>query len=54
VLVTTDGRTWQRVSPPADVDLVGVRARDALRAVVTARGGRQFATTDGGRTWTRH
>jgi hypothetical protein len=51
VLVTTEGRAWQRVSTPADVDLVGVRARDASAAVVTARDGRRFATTDGGRTW---
>jgi photosystem II stability/assembly factor-like uncharacterized protein len=51
VLVTTDGHTWVRVSRPADVDLVGVDAPSALAAVVVARDGRRFSTTDGGRRW---
>lgn len=51
VLVSVDGRTWQRVSAPADVDLVRVAARDANTAVVSARDGVQYSTTDRGRTW---
>jgi len=55
ILRTTDGVQWQRVAPPqgtATTDWVGVEARDALNATVTADDGRRFSTTDGGRTWT--
>jgi hypothetical protein len=51
VLRTTDGRTWETVSPPAPVDLVSVSARDGLVAAVVAADGRRFSTSDGGRTW---
>jgi hypothetical protein len=52
VLVTTDGATWQRRSIPGSPDLIGARAVDARAATVTTADGRQFATLDGGATWT--
>ncbi len=52
VLLTTDGSSWNRTPLPAAVDLVSVVATDARTASVTAIDGRQFQTTDGGRTWT--
>ncbi len=51
VLVTSDGRTFRRVSLPESVQLVSVIATDALRATVTAVDGRMFSTIDGGLTW---
>ncbi|MCL6480863.1 MAG: hypothetical protein K6U02_03975 [Firmicutes bacterium] len=51
VLRTTDARTWQKLSVPADVDLVRIVARDDRAATVVAADGRAFATQDGGRSW---
>ena len=51
VLLTTDGRSWQRLTFPESVDLTTVRALDARRATVTTADGRTFTTTDGGLTW---
>jgi len=51
VLLSTDGRTWQRVSVPEPVNLVSVRASDAANATVAAADGRTFTTADGGKTW---
>lgn len=51
VLLTTDGRTFRRVSLPERVELVRVTAEDDLRATVTAADGRRFSTVDGGLTW---
>ena len=51
VLLTTDGRTFRRVSLPEAVQLVSVTAEDNLRATVTAADGRRFSTVDGGLTW---
>jgi len=51
VLLTTDGRTWQRVPFPETIDLTSIRAADAANAEVTAADGRTFTTNDGGRTW---
>ena len=51
VLRTTDGEHWEKVTPPAAVDLVGIEARDAKHATVTAADGRKFWTEDGGKTW---
>jgi hypothetical protein len=51
VLLSTDGRTWQRLPFPENVDLVSVRARDARAATLTARDGRKFSTADAGGTW---
>lgn len=52
VLLSTDGRTWQRLAFPEAVDLIAVRATDARTASVTASDGRQFTTRDAGKTWT--
>ncbi len=51
VLRTTDARTWQKLSVPADVDLVRIVARDDRAATVVTADGRAFATQDGGRSW---
>jgi photosystem II stability/assembly factor-like uncharacterized protein len=51
VLRTLDGERFEAVSTPAVVDLVAIRAEDALRAAVTAADGRVFTTTDGGASW---
>lgn len=53
VLLTTDGRRFERKSFPEAVDLNGVLAKDARSASVTAADGRIFSTADGGTTWTR-
>jgi len=52
VLLSTDGRSWRRLAPPASIDLLSVRATDGAQAVVTAADGRAFATADAGVTWT--
>ena len=51
VLLTTDGRQWQRRPFPEQVDLVAVMARDARSATVTTRDGRRLETLDAGATW---
>ena len=51
ILLTTDGRRWQRVPLSEPVDLVAVQAADARTATVSAGDGRRFRTTDGGTTW---
>ncbi len=48
VLLTTDGRQWQRLTFPVAVDLAAVQATDARTATVTAVDGRRFTTVDGG------
>ena len=53
IVRTIDGRAWQRVRFPEPLDFTAVVAGDARTATVTAADGRQFATTDGGTTWTR-
>jgi hypothetical protein len=53
IIRTIDGRAWQRVRFPESLDFTVVVAGDARTATVTAADGRQFATTDGGTTWTR-
>jgi hypothetical protein len=53
VLLTTDGKTWTRTTTPDATDLSAVRASDARNATVTTADGREFTTTDGGRTWLR-
>jgi hypothetical protein len=52
ILLTTDGRKWKTISPPADADFVYVEAADAFSATVTTTDGRKFTTNDGGRHWT--
>lgn len=51
VLLTSDGERWERRPFPEATDLVAVSATHVSHATVTARDGRRFATTDGGRTW---
>jgi hypothetical protein len=51
VLVTRDGRTWERVAFPQAIDLAAILAVDGSNATVTAADGRVFTTTDGGKTW---
>jgi photosystem II stability/assembly factor-like uncharacterized protein len=51
VLLTTDGRTWRRLSFPVAAELTAVQATDARRAAVTTQDGRRFTTLDGGATW---
>lgn len=51
ILRTIDGEHWERVAPPAAVDLVSVQARDSQSASVTTADGRTFVTEDGGQTW---
>lgn len=53
VLLSTDARTWQRVSFPENADLVAVSATDASTATVTTMDGRKFTTSDAGATWDR-
>jgi hypothetical protein len=52
VALTTNGRTWERLTFPEAIDLVGVRAIDENQATVTAADGRTFSTADRGLTWT--
>ncbi len=53
VLLTTDGKTWQRVPFPEPTDLRAVSATDARAAKATTLDGRVFQTFDGGTTWQR-
>jgi hypothetical protein len=53
ILLTTDGRAWRRITFIETADLTAVTSPDARTATVTTADGRQFGTTDGGRTWTR-
>ncbi len=53
VLRSTDGRTWQRLNPPTDADLVAVHAWNELSATVTAADRSEYETTDAGKTWRR-
>jgi hypothetical protein len=52
ILLTTDGKNWKTVTPPADADFVSVNATDASSATVTTTDDRKFATSDSGRHWT--
>ena len=51
IVLSTDGRRFQRVPFPEGVDLIAVNAVDAQIATVTTADGRRFSTADGGRTW---
>jgi hypothetical protein len=51
VLLSTDGRRWQRVAFPDEADLIAIQATDARTAIVTTADGRRFRTTDGGVSW---
>jgi hypothetical protein len=52
IVLTTDGRAWQRVKFSEPLDLTAVTSTDARTATVTLANGRRFVTTDGGRSWT--
>ena len=52
VLLTTNGREWQRVAFPERVDIIAIQAVDGRAATVTTADGRTFRTADGGVTWT--
>jgi hypothetical protein len=51
IVLSTDGRTWQRVPFREGKDLTSIRASDAVNATVLTADGRTFITTDGGKTW---
>ena len=51
VLLSTDGRRWQRLAFPDGADLIAIQATDARTAIVTTADGRRFRTTDGGISW---
>lgn len=52
VLLTTDGAHWMRIGAPGDQDWIGVRAMDALHAVIWDKDHQNtFSTSDGGKTW---
>jgi photosystem II stability/assembly factor-like uncharacterized protein len=51
ILRTIDGEHWQRIDSPTPQDLIAIFATDPSDATVTAADGKQFATTDAGRTW---
>lgn len=51
ILLTTDGKSWRKIPPPAEADFVAVTASDASSAAVTAADGRTFRTADGGQSW---
>jgi photosystem II stability/assembly factor-like uncharacterized protein len=53
VLLTTDGRRFDRLPFAEPVDLAAVQAIDARTATVTTADGRRFRSGDGGHTWTR-
>jgi hypothetical protein len=53
VLLTTDARTWRRLSAPTSEDLVGVEAASERTATVRTVSGQSFHTTDAGVSWAR-
>jgi hypothetical protein len=56
---TADGQHWEKIAPPPASasasgtfpDWIGVAARNAETATLTASDRRQYATEDGGKTW---
>ena len=48
---TSDGETWTRVRGPSSDTLLAVVATGPDAATVTTEDGRQFTTTNAGRTW---
>ncbi len=51
VLVTKDGRTWQRIKFPEPVDLRRITASDANVASIVTADGRTVTTINAGTTW---
>ena len=52
VLMTSNGKTWHTIDPPASADFVAVAASGASSATITADDGRRFETRDRGKHWT--
>jgi photosystem II stability/assembly factor-like uncharacterized protein len=52
VLLSTDGKKWRAIEPPANADFVAVDASDAASATVTSGDGHKFETSDAGQHWT--
>jgi hypothetical protein len=52
VLLSTDGKKWRAIEPPANADFVAVDAADAVSATVMSGDGRKFETSDAGKHWT--
>jgi photosystem II stability/assembly factor-like uncharacterized protein len=52
-MLSTDDRSWRRITFPEATALVSVTAIDDKSATVTTVDGRKFGTTDGGVTWER-
>lgn len=48
---TNAGKTWEAATLPQPVNVTAVRAPSATTAIVTSADGRQFRTTDQGKTW---
>lgn len=51
ILLTTDGKHWQTIVPPAQADFVRVTAENASSATVATADGQRFQTSDGGNHW---
>jgi len=51
ILLSKNGKSWKKISPPAEIDLTGITALDDRSAVVTAADGRKFSTIDAGKHW---
>jgi photosystem II stability/assembly factor-like uncharacterized protein len=51
ILRTKDGENWEKIAPPAPLDLTGIKAKDEKAATITTADGRSFSTRDGGKTW---
>ncbi|MGB9403828.1 MAG: YCF48-related protein [Candidatus Acidiferrales bacterium] len=51
ILRTTDGRTWQTITPPSEEDLTAVSVRDKKSATITTASGAVYTTIDGGTSW---
>ncbi len=52
ILLTTDGYHWSKLSSPEAQDWIGVRATDALHAVLwDVNRAHRYSTSDGGQTW---
>jgi hypothetical protein len=51
ILLTKDSKNWKRVPPPTTADFTAIAAKDASSATVTTSDGRQFSTTNAGKSW---
>lgn len=53
LLRTTDGHTWQVMTPPVRADVAGLIAHGAARATLFTTDGTRYDTSDAGATWRR-